>query len=483
MEHIVTLLVNGRKEQEVTVGLGAETSWEEQLSVSLKELLARGVQVMLEAEDAALQAEASPGWRNLGRESRVVATVVGEVTVRRRVYRDEDGQRRKPLDEELGLEPYQRMSWGVQGMAAYLATHVTYRDASAVLSRVLDTSISRTRVQRAVWRVGTELAEAEEEQRERVFGQGEALTAGTIPAEWLYAEVDGILLALQREARRRAEARVGLFYTGKESLGKGRHRLKDRVCVLRLKPEAQDWQEDLLLKAYQTFDFKGVRRLVLGGDGAGWVRSSLDRFEMSVIYQLDRYHLFRAARDVGGAPSRRAVELTQQACQVGWEGVQGEIASLLRQASPSAREKLQRWAGYLREHADGLIDYRIRLGLDELSFPSLGAIEGNVDKRVAHRMKGQGKSWRLTGARAMLALLQHQEALAHTVYRSGRARKQPLTAREHSQPRRTPPRDTSAWLAATLPVLHSCAEGRPWVQYLKRVIQGEPPLPVAYALP
>jgi Uncharacterised protein family (UPF0236) len=481
MEHIVTLVVDGRKEQEVTICLGAGTAWEEQVTTLLKGILAKGVQALLEAEDAALQAETSPGWRNLGRESRVVVTAVGEVTVRRRVYRDEDGQRRKPLDEELGLEPYQRMSWGVQGMTAHLATHATYRDTSAVLSRVLDTSISRTRVQRAVWRVGTELAEAEAEQREGVFGRGEAMVAGTIPAEWLYAEVDGILLALQREERRRVEARVGILYTGKESLGKGRHRLTDRVCVLRLKPEAQDWQEDLLLKAHQTFDFKSVQRLVLGGDGAGWVRNSLDRFEMSVIYQLDRYHLFRAAREVGGALGQRAVELTRRVCLVGWEGIEMEVVSLLHEASPSARVKLQRWADYLREHADGLIDYRIRLGLDQLSYPSLGAIEGNVDKRIAHRMKGQGKSWRLPGARAMLALLEHQEALAHGVFRSERTPRP--TVQEHVLPKRPRQRDDGAWLAATLPVLHGCAEGRPWVQYLKRLIQGEPPLPVAYARP
>ena len=483
MEHILALSVDGGKKLQVTISVEGGSSWEEQLSAPLKEVLTWVFQAVLEAEDRAFQAVVPAAWRNVGRESRTIVTAVGEVMARRRVYRDEHGHRRKPLDEALGLEPYQRMSWAVQGMAAHLATHVTYRDAGAVLGRVLDTSISRTRVQRAVWRVGTELAEAEGELRKRVFGQGEAMAGGRIPAQCLYAEVDGIWLALQREKRRRVEARLGVFYTGKEPLGKGRHRLRDRVCLLRLAPEGQAWQEDLLLKAHQTFDFGSVRRLVLGGDGAGWVRNSLNRFEMPVIYQMDRYHLFRAAREIGGTASQRAVELTRQACQVGWAGIREEIASLLRQGPPSTREKVSRWANYLRQHADGLIDYRIRLGLDQQQYPSLGAIEGNVDKRIAHRMKGQGKSWRLPGAQAMLALLQHQEALAHGAFKSKGTRTQPSASRKHSQPRRTQQRDAGAWLAATLPVLHGCAEGRPWVQYLKRRIHDEPALPVAYALP
>jgi hypothetical protein len=52
-------------------------------------------------------------------------------------------------------------------------------------------------------------------------------------------------------------------------------------------------------------------------------------------------------------------------------------------------------------HQDGLLDLECR----GYSLPvHLGAIEGNVDKLVVHRMKGTDCSWRLPGVRAMLAL-------------------------------------------------------------------------------
>ena len=42
---------------------------------------------------------------------------------------------------------------------------------------------------------------------------------------------------------------------------------------------------------------------------------------------------------------------------------------------------------------------------------SLGGIEGNVDKLVARRMKGRGRSWRIPGARAMLTLCRYRPQL------------------------------------------------------------------------
>ena len=47
---------------------------------------------------------------------------------------------------------------------------------------------------------------------------------------------------------------------------------------------------------------------------------------------------------------------------------------------------------------------------------SLGAIEGNMDKLVIHRIKGRGCCWKLRGAKAMLAHCQHKETLKHLAF-------------------------------------------------------------------
>ena len=65
---------------------------------------------MLEALDDTLRRCVPRSWKNVGREQRNLVMEVGYISFRRRVYRDENGKRRKPLDEALKLRPYQRNS-------------------------------------------------------------------------------------------------------------------------------------------------------------------------------------------------------------------------------------------------------------------------------------------------------------------------------------------------------------------------------------
>ena len=55
------------------------------------------------------------------------------------------------------------------------------------------------------------------------------------------------------------------------------------------------------------------------------------------------------------------------------------------------------------ENSFGLRDYRLEVDGDGLR--GLGAMEGNVDKLVANRMKKRGMSWRVIGAQRMVRLI------------------------------------------------------------------------------
>lgn len=84
--------------------------------------------------DDGLRETAPAGWKNVGREKRTITTCAGTVTYKRRVYKDEQGKRRKPLDECLGIMPYSRYSLGVQQKGSYLASELPYREAADILS-------------------------------------------------------------------------------------------------------------------------------------------------------------------------------------------------------------------------------------------------------------------------------------------------------------------------------------------------------------
>ena len=340
------------------------------------------------------------GWRNVGTEMRWMVSSLGAVRYKRRVYQDEQRRRMKPVDDLFGLQPYGRMSGRVLEMGASLASSGTYRLAADQLSYLTKTPISHSAVQRMAWSVGNRIADGEEAERRRIFEGGEMLEGGKIVAPVLYGESDGVWVHLQREERRSTEVRVAILSTGRKQVGKDRFRLENKQCMTAIGLNSEMWQEHILREAHLAYDLSQTRILISGGDGNQWVRHSFERMGLPQQFVLDRFHLHRAARkayqDRGEA--RRMVSRIRRE---GFEAVAPELEQHIQQAEGNQQKLLLDFYRYVRNNQDGLLDLEYR----ECFLPAcLGAIEGNVDKLVVHRMKGRGCSWRLPGVRAMLAL-------------------------------------------------------------------------------
>jgi len=404
------------------------------------------------------------GWRNVGTEMRWMVSSLGAVRYKRRVYQDEQRRRRKPVDELFSLPRYGRMSGRTQEMGASLACSGTYRLAADQLSYLIKTSISHSALQRMVWSVGNRIADGEEAERKRIFEAGEQLEAGKIPAPVLYGESDGVWVHLQREKRRSTEVRVAILSTGRKQVGKDRYRLENKHCVTAIGLDSEMWQEHILREAHLAYDLSQTRILICGGDGNLWVRHSFDRMDLPQQFVLDRFHLQRAARrayqDRGEA--RRVVTRLRQE---GFEALSPELKQHIQQAEGRRRKLLFDFYQYVHNNQDGLLDLEYRA----CSLPAcLGAIEGNVDKLVVHRMKGRGCSWRLPGVRAMLALCRNADQLRSHAYRY--------------IPLQTPPRtyhttqflevEYSETTQGSVPVFQGPHQNRPWVRSLHRLIYG-----------
>ena len=325
-----------------------------------------------------------------------------------------------------------------------------------------------------MWEVGQSIAEAEEREREAVFKHGAHLPAGTIPAEVLYGESDGVWIHLQGEHKRSAEVRVGIMYTGKRMIGVGRYALNNKVCVTKIVKNSQEWQEMLLKVAHSNYDLANTKQLIIGGDGNRWVRQSFDRFDIQQEFILDRFHLFRAGKRCIGY-QKKATDIVKRLCREGLEPVEEVLFEIGRYSNGKRRKKLEDFIKYLRNNQDALMDYDLRpRDNQELGKVwNLGAIEGNVDKLVVQRLKGRGRSWRLAGVKAMLALCRHKDSLQKKALHFEDLRSiQPVLSRR--KVRRT--RDDGVWLQAGVPSLHGRDEGKPWVQNLKHSIHGKPVL-------
>jgi hypothetical protein len=419
----------------------------------------------LEGWDQELRKEVPAGWQNVGTEDRSIMSSLGRIRYQRRIYKDEKGVRRKPVDEALGVERYDRDSQRVRQMGAYLACEGTYRRAANQMSWLMKTKVSHSTIQRMVWQVGNRMADGEEAERRRVFEGGKAIPKGTVKAEVLYGESDGVWLHLQREKRRSVEVRVATMYSGKKPVGKKRYRLADKCNIAALGLSGEAWQEQVLKTAHRYYDLEQTRLLITGGDGNQWVRRTFQRFELPQEFVLDRFHLSRAARRaIGGRVA--AQEMVRKLRQQGFAAVCQELRHRIDQASGKRKDKLKQFYQYIYNQQDGLLDLTQRGYSNELG--SLGAIEGNVDKLVIHRMKGRGCCWKLQGARAMLALCQHKETLKHLAF--------------HYLPLETPEKpnrrkglaldrlDRSEYLYAHMPIFDGPDQDKPWVEELYRYV-------------
>ena len=173
---------------------------------------------------------------------------------------------------------------------------------------------------------------------------------------------------------------------------------------------------------------------------------------------------FQAARRAIGD---KAVvqEMVRKLRQQGFAAVRQELEQRIEQASGKEKEKLWQFYQYIDCQQDGLLDlsqrgYSSRIG-------SLGAIEGNVDKLVIHRMKGRGCCWKLPGARAMLALCQNKEALKHLAFHY-----LPLETPEHPFRRKRVALDRSEFLHGRMPIFAGPDQDKPWVKEMYRYVHG-----------
>jgi hypothetical protein len=431
----------------------------------IRETIAGG----LEAIDDQIREREAKGWKNLGREKHRVITAVGEVEIKRRVYRDGVGKRRKPLDEMMGLERYQRETNVVRMMGAWLATQNSYRDAADELSYLVRKRITHSKIQRMVWSMGNALADIEDTEINQ--WDGSENWEEKISSPVLFGESDGVMISLQREQQRKVEARVGIMYTGKKTIGVGRKRLENKVCMTKIVKNSKEWKQIIQKMADKHYDLSAVEHLITGGDGNTWVKQSFDYIWVKKRDNvLDRFHLYRASKTALGF-NRETMQMVKRMRQKGF----GEVMDELNEAKENARgRKKERIAGYIQyieDNQNSLMDVQVSENGRPLS---LGGIEGNVDKLVARRMKGRGRSWRIPGARAMVTLCRYRPQLRDLTLN--------LTFQqsEYSAPKRKKVVSYDTWLQGPLPLFSGSEQCKPWVQELKRTIHNRRVLSMDY---
>jgi hypothetical protein len=435
---------------------------EEDLESAIKDLSQEVGQAIfstvLQILDDQMQKTIPRTWKNVGRAPRKVTFENGYTIYRRRIYRDEHGHIWKPLDLLLGVEAYARNSRRVQEMGCLLASRSSYRNASEMLTYLLKTVISPSSLQRMVKRFGSYISacEADWHQEEQ---------AGKIKASILYAESDGVWLHLQQADSKRAEVKVGLLYSGKKRIGSDRFCCENKVVMTQLGGSNETWQIKLRELADRHFDLNHTNYLVIGGDGATWVKHSFDLLSLPQVPVLDRFHVARAVHSAFSKLTNSQALLDALFSQP-FDIIKPHILDLINQTKGKQAVVLKHTLDYLENNQHALLDLVHRLPSD-LKVATLGCAEANVDKLVRQRMRGRGFSWSVDGAQAMLAVLRHKDSLSRIVFHNRVMDNKRSLARNKPAPSSYPP------ISGSVPIFHSSEASKEWVQLLKNRMNRE----------
>jgi hypothetical protein len=404
-------------------------------------------------------------------------TCLGEVRIKRRTYRDKTGQRRCLLDELMGLDKYQHKTLKVQELALDLVSQMPYRRSAEVLQKTTAIELPHQTLWRLVQEVGGQWVE-EEDRKMKWFQQtGELPVSEEKRVTCLITEMDGVILPLQRESERRIEVKVGIAYEGWQKIGRqDRYRTVNKTIYSAVGKTA-DFLDGLSLKLHRRYDLAGIPHMVVGGDGAGWIKSGADYFQGR--FQLDRYHLQKELCYAYGRDSQIQGQIWR-ACELGDVKLAlSTITESRTQAKGDQRNRIDKLYGYLNDNAVGVGDYRWDIGENGTDLRHTGAMEGNIDKLVVRRAKNQGMSWSIQGLKRLLCIrfLSYENKLINWLENRNSPADQHVISIPSRKARKLVTRLSSQepdqWLKTTLPALRGPHANRPWVLALKSLAVAE----------
>jgi hypothetical protein len=338
---------------------------------------------------------------NCGKRSKYLLTLLGNITYQKHLYRDQEGQYRCLLDEKLGLKPNQRMSSHYQkitGLFSFLAG--SYRNAQRFLEYCYGDSVSFECIRQQVQLQGTQIQQQEEYACNQNLEEALKSTTPTpVKSEPVYLEVDGTMIHLQRQKKKKAELKLAIIHKGKEKRypagNSDARKLKDKLAYAGLGP-ADEFMAQVSLLAEEKFQVYDHNLILVGGDGATWIKEGAKDYFPNSIYQLCPFHLKRKlTQTLSYNRSQKS-----QVSSLLEEGNISEALLLLEEEkdkNSQKKDELNELIIYLINNSEG-INAVDRLKAAGLPVDTMGAIEGNIDKILANRFKKRGMSWSPSGA-------------------------------------------------------------------------------------
>jgi hypothetical protein len=384
--------------------------------------------VLTELDETILKERNCADYRSKDLRNSTIKTLMGEVELKRRLYRKPCGEYVYLLDETIGLDAIGKVSVNLVQRIAETVTECSYRSTSATVSSMTGQKISHGGVWNIIQIAGEKIRENDEANAKLAkafLGRGEKIV------KVLHEEFDGVWVNMQGKDRpekgRKSEMKVsvcyeGMEYKGTDKKGKVLHDMVNPMYMVGFESSKEFWEKkEGQIGAFYNLDEVEVR--FSNGDGGGWVQSACGNNGDNVHVQLDQFHIKREIKRSGLEKEHQTKVNYLLEDKKTSEVLEYIKALTLTEANAERREKIEKLLGYLENNKDNLIPIHKReLKLPEpparMRFGKMGTIESAVCNVVALRMKKRKASFTKDGAvnLARLICFKRSKILDDAVY-------------------------------------------------------------------
>ncbi|MGT2910688.1 ISLre2 family transposase [Streptococcus cameli] len=337
------------------------------------------------------------GYKRKDSYERTVLFTFGEMTfTRSRWYRN--GKQLIPLDEKLGLIPYERYSKELLYQVTRLGGFLPYRKVVEVVKMMYGIEITKDTVLKAL-KLSTLLFDMKKE----VTAWAEPLEQKTV-ADIIYIEGDGVMVKTTDTSVERYNMDLSHFvvHTGRKKVGQNRYELQNKKEFIATNyREAVDAVLDYL---YQNFAINRSTTLVTNSDcGKGYGYKIFEDIAKALKIRhhehfWDSYHVNQAIKDLTRPyPSEIREYFFKGLREHKWSIVNVAFDTL--ESLEENEQKLTTIMDFKRKLRNR---WKHTLASDKRGLPagSIGIMESQ-HRKITYRMKHQGMYWSVRGADTM----------------------------------------------------------------------------------
>jgi hypothetical protein len=339
----------------------------------------------------------------VGNREKTFVCVVGDITLSRAYYIDENGKGYFPQDELLGFDK-DSLSGGVKQMIGHTAGRLSFQESSLIIKELAGLHIESKQIERAAEALGEEIRQAESTEIEEE----------TPCSNTMYLGMDGSGCPVRKEetegrkgkqpdgSAKTREAKLAVIYSADSRDKDGKpSRDTGSVSYNAAIESAATLDVDNSLSAFakrveretQRRGFDKASRQVIIGDGAKWIWNIADEQFPEAIQIIDLFHakgtISNAAKAIFGINSDFGAQWAKT-CRDDLEA--GKLDVIIGKLEPFTQKSKE-----ARQCRDYLINNRARLNYPY--FRSLGLstssaiVESGCKHVIGARVKQSGMHW------------------------------------------------------------------------------------------